>query len=135
MAYAATLDARAVVGFYTLSNAMLEKHRLPRAARERVPRYESVPATLLGRMGVDRSVAGRGYGTDLVIDAARRALFAARTATGSSLLVVDAKSDELIGFYARLGFTSLPEQPRRLIYPMRKIEQLFTNDATERKRP
>jgi ribosomal protein S18 acetylase RimI-like enzyme len=82
-------------------------------------------------MGVDRSVAGRGYGTDLVIDAARRALIAARTATGSSLLVVDAKSDALIGFYEGLGFKGLPDQPRRLVFPMRKIEQLFANDASE----
>jgi hypothetical protein len=31
----------------------------------------------------------------------------------------------LIGFYARLGFASLPDEPRRLVYPMRKIEKLF----------
>jgi len=35
------------------------------------------------------------------------------------------KSDALIGFYARLGFASLPDEPRRLVYPMRKIEKLF----------
>ena len=86
-----------------------------------------VPATLLGRMGIDRSIAGRGHGTDLVIDAAHRALVAARSTSGSSLLVVDAKSDSLIGFYARLGFTSLPDEPRRLVYPMHKIEQLFAH--------
>ena len=78
-------------------------------------------------MGIDRSIAGRGYGTDLVIDAAHRALVAARSSSGSSLLVVDAKNDALIGFYARLGFTSLPDQARRLVYPMHKIERLFAH--------
>lgn len=125
VAYMATLGDRSVVGFYTLSNALLQKHRLPRATRDRVPGYESVPATLLGRMGVDRSISGQGYGTDLVVDAMRRSLVAARTSSGSSLMIVDAKSDALIGFYARLGFASLPDEPRRLVYPMRKIEQLF----------
>lgn len=125
--YMATLGDHTVVGFYTLSNAVVEKHRLTRSTRDRVPGYVSVPATLLGRMGIDRSIAGRGYGTDLVIDAAHRALVAARSASGSSLLVVDAKSDALIGFYTRLGFASLPDQPRRLVYPMLKIEQLFAH--------
>jgi ribosomal protein S18 acetylase RimI-like enzyme len=78
-------------------------------------------------MGIDRSIAGRGYGTDLVIDASRRALVAARSTSESSLLVVDAKNDALITFYTRLGFTSLPDEPRRLVYPMHKIEQLFVN--------
>ena len=89
--------------------------------------YENVPATLLGRMGVDRAMAGQGFGTDLVVDAMRRALAAARSTTGSSLFVIDAKSDALIAFYARLGFASLPDEPRRLVYPMRKIEQLFAD--------
>lgn len=129
VAYMATLGDRIVVGFYTLSNAVVEKHRLARATRDRVPGYQSVPATLLGRMGIDRAIAGRGYGTDLVVDAAHRALVAARSTSGSSLLVVDAKSDALIGFYVRLGFTSLPDQPRRLVYPMHKIEQLFSRQA------
>ncbi len=124
-AYMATLGDRNVVGFYTLSNAVVEKHRLTRSTRDRVPGYVSVPSTLLGRMGIDRTIAGRGYGTDLVIDALHRALVAARSTTGSSLLVVDAKNDALITFYARLGFTSLPDQPRRLVYPMHKIEKLF----------
>jgi hypothetical protein len=106
----ATFGDRTVVGFYTLSNAVVEKHRLTRSTRDRVPGYVSVPATLLGRMGIDRSIAGRGYGTDLVIDAAHRALVAARSISGSSLLVVDAKSDALIGFYTRLGFASLPRR-------------------------
>lgn len=127
VAYMATLGDRAVVGFYTLSNAMLQKQRLSRSTRDRVAGYENVPATLLGRMGVDRAMAGQGYGTDLVVDAMRRALAAARSTTGSSLFVIDAKSDALIVFYARLGFASLPDEPRRLVYPMRKIEQLFAD--------
>jgi len=127
VAYVATLGDRTVVGFYTLSNAVVEKHRLTRSTRDRVPGYANVPATLLGRMDIDRSIAGQGYGTDLVIDAARRALVAARSTSGSSLLIVDAKTDRLVGFYARLGFTSLPDEPRRLVYPMRKIEQLFAH--------
>ncbi len=73
----------------------------------------------------DRTIAGRGYGTDLVIDASHRALVAARSTTGSSLLVVDAKNDALITFNAQLGFTSLPDEPRRLVYPMHEIEKLF----------
>jgi hypothetical protein len=59
VAYMATLGDRTVVGFYTLSNAVVEKHRLTRSTRDRVPGYMSVPATLLGRMGsTARSPAG-----------------------------------------------------------------------------
>lgn len=128
VAYMATLGDRSVVGFYTLSNSVVQKRQVSRSTRDRLPGYESIPATLLGRMGVDRSVAHQGYGTDLVVDALYRALTAARSTSGSSLMVVDAKNDELIGFYSRIGFTSLLDEPRRLVYLIRKIEQLFARD-------
>jgi hypothetical protein len=77
------------------------------------------------RTGLDRDVGRYGCVAYMATLASHRALVAARSTTGSSLLVVDAKNDALITFYARLGFTSLPDEPRRLVYPMHKIEQLF----------
>ena len=40
----------------------------------KLPRYPLVPATLLGRLAVDRSYQGRGYGRFLLADALHRAL-------------------------------------------------------------
>ncbi len=79
------------------------------------------------RTGLDRDVERYGCVAYMATLAARHALVAARSTSGSSLLVVDAISDSLIGFYARLGFTSLRDEPRRLVYPMHKIEQLFAH--------
>lgn len=80
--------------------------------------YRSIGGYLLGRMGVDQSTQSKGIGRALV---ARLAEIAAgqRAVTGGVFLAVDAKAEELVGYYEKLGFHRVAPAPRkRLILPL-----------------
>lgn len=112
-----------IIGYYTLSASSLAHGEVPLAARKHVPRYPLVSATLVGRLAVLTSRQGQGLGTLLIADAMRRAYASARF-VGSSMLVVDAISDQAAAFYAASGFVRLPES-RRLVLPMEAIGKLL----------
>jgi hypothetical protein len=48
-----TPDSITVAGFYTLSQFAVLLHSLPEHERAKLPRYPEIPATLLGRLGID----------------------------------------------------------------------------------
>jgi len=95
---------------------------LPETTARRLPAYPLVPATLLGRLAVDRRHQGKGYGRFLLADACFRAV---RSEIASFAMVVDAKDDGARGFYEREGFLGFPDQPMRLFRPMADIRRLF----------
>ena len=64
---------------------------------------EPVPVILLGQLAVDTSCQGRGHGSDLLVDAARRALSAADV-IGARAVVVQALDERAKTFYERFGF-------------------------------
>ena len=79
-----------VAGYYTLSSTAVKLSELPAEAARRLPRYPLVPATLLGRLAVDKRLQGRGYGRFLLADALFRAL---RSEIASFAVIVEAKDD------------------------------------------
>lgn len=111
-----------VIGFYTLSNTSLQAAELPSVFVKKLPRYPVLPATLLGRLAVDASRRGRGFGTALLLDALRRCL---RSETASLAIVVDAKDDAARSFYEQHEFLRLPDRLNRLFKPMGEVEKLF----------
>ena len=115
---------RQVLGYYTLSALSVEVGAWPEAVARKLPKYPQVPATLLGRLAVDRLLRGKGAGEHLLMDALRRAFDASRE-VASVAVVVDAKDDDAISFYRRYGFISLADQVRRLFLPLAVIERLF----------
>jgi GNAT superfamily N-acetyltransferase len=92
---AAGPDGR-VAGYYTLSAASIALAELPPALAKRLPRYPVVPATLLGRLAVDRGYRGRGLGEALLFDAFIRSL---RSEIASFAFVADAKDEAAQAFY------------------------------------
>lgn len=112
----------AVLGFYTLSNASVQAAELPPAIVKKLPRYPTLPATLLGRLATDERSRGEGLGGLLLLDALRRCL---RSETASLAVLVEAKDQSAVAFYEKHEFIALPEQPRRLFKPMAEIEKLF----------
>ena len=116
-----------VVGYYTLHQHLIEAHEMPEKLRKRLSHYPAYPATLIGRLAVDRRYAGRGYGRDLLLDAMEKAFEVTRT-VASLAVVVDALDAEAQKFYEHYGFISL-EVPgkRRLILPMKTVETLLQN--------
>ncbi len=63
----------AIGGYYTLSSTSVQLAELPAQTVRKLPRYPLVPATLLGRLAVDRRQQGKGYGRFLLADALHRA--------------------------------------------------------------
>jgi len=113
-----------VLGYYTLSALSVEVGAWPDAVARTLPKYPRVPATLLGRLAVDRLLRGKGAGEHLLMDALRRALDASRQ-VASVAVVVDAKDDSAVSFYRRYGFISFSAQAHKLYLPMAVVERLF----------
>ena len=111
-----------IAGYYTLSSTSVQLAELPEQVVRKLPRYPLVPATLLGRLAVDRRQQGKGYGRFLLADALFRA---ARSEIASFAVIVDAKDDNARRFYERESFLPFPDQPMRLFRPMADIRRLF----------
>ena len=117
--------SHAVLGYYTLSALSVDVGAWPADVARKLPKYPFVPATLMGRLAVDRSLRGKGAGEHLLMDALRRALGASRE-VASVAVVVDAKDDDAASFYRRYGFASFADQPKRFFLPMAIVERLFS---------
>lgn len=111
-----------IAGYYTLSSTSVQIAELPVQTARKLPRYPLVPATLLGRLAIDRRQQGKGYGRFLLGDALYRA---SRSEIASFAVVVDAKDENARRFYERESFLSLPDQPMKLFRPMADIRGLF----------
>ena len=106
-----------ILGYYTLSSYGIDVGELPADVVKKLPRYPLIPATLLGRLAVDRRYQGQGIGEFLLMDALRRAF--------AAVVVVDANDASATKFYRRLGFVAFPSITGRLFLPMKAIAGLF----------
>jgi GNAT superfamily N-acetyltransferase len=114
-----------VIGYYTLSATSILLADLPDETARKLPKYPHVPATLLGRLAIDRRYQGRGYGELLIIDALRRAL-QATTEVASYAVVVDAINERARSYYEQYDFCAFPDRNPRLFLPMKTIANLFS---------
>jgi predicted GNAT family N-acyltransferase len=114
----------AIAGYYTLSALSIKLSELPEAVRRKLPKYPIVPATLIGRLAVDRRSRGQGCGELLLMDALHRSLRQSEH-IGSFAVVVDAKDDQAKAFYERYDFLPFPDDAMRLFLPMPTIARLF----------
>lgn len=101
-----------VVGYHALTLASIEHDDATDRARKGMPR-NPIPAMMLARLAVDRTVQGRGLGAFLLRDAMIRALSVAEQA-GVRLLLVHALNDDARGFYEHFGFEPSPADPMSL---------------------
>lgn len=111
-----------IAGYYTLSSTSVQLVELPEQTVRKLPRYPLVPATLLGRLAVDRRQQGKGHGRFLLADALWRA---SRSEIASFVVIVDAKDDSARRFYERESFLPFPDQPMKLFRLMADIRKLF----------
>ncbi|HEX9942707.1 MAG TPA: GNAT family N-acetyltransferase [Thermoanaerobaculia bacterium] len=102
-----------VVGFYSLSSLSLSLGTLPEEIAHKLPRYDAIPAALIGRLARDQRVRGQGVGELLLADAIRRILGAGRSIAVFAI-VVDAKDERATDFYKAFGFRAFPLSPQRL---------------------
>jgi ribosomal protein S18 acetylase RimI-like enzyme len=107
-----------VVGFYTLAATGLPMTDLPPEEARRLPRYPLLPAVLIGRLAVARSVAGRGLGGALVVDALSRSI---RAEPAVFAVIVDAKDEAAAAFYRHLGFRAFASRTSSLFLPLAEV--------------
>ncbi len=130
--YILTPDGKTIAGYYTLSQYAIEAGELPAELVQqlRLPRYDKLPATLLGRLARSKQFKGRGLGELLLMGAMKRALEHSRN-IASVAVVVDAIDENARAFYRRYGFIDIPNHPNRLFIPMKTVAQLFPEIDTE----
>lgn len=111
-----------VVGYYSLSAASLSLVAATGKAKRNMP--DPLPAILLGRLAIDRSLQGTGLGADLLRDAALRVLGAAET-IGVRAMLVHAISDAAKRFYEKHGFRPSPMDPMTLMITVDEIARFL----------
>jgi GNAT superfamily N-acetyltransferase len=109
-------DQHGIVGFYSLSSFTLTIADLPPEQAKRLPRYDAIPAALIGRLARDVKVRGEGVGELLLADAIRRVIGAARSLAVFAI-VVEAIDENAAAFYRDFGFAAFPNRPLRLFMP------------------
>jgi predicted N-acetyltransferase YhbS len=118
----AAADPGRIVGYYTLSAAEVVTAELPEVMARKLPRYRSLPATLLGRLARDLAFRGQSIGDRLMLDALARA-FTGCVEIGSVAVATDPKDERAARFYAEFGFVRLND--RRMILSMRDVERVL----------
>jgi GNAT superfamily N-acetyltransferase len=118
-------DQRGVVGYYSLSSFTLAIDDLPPEHAKRLPRYDLIPAALIGRLARDERVRGEGIGDLLLADAVRRVIAAARLLAVFAI-VVDAMDEKAAAFYRNFGFAPFPNHPLRLFMPASEAAEAVT---------
>lgn len=101
-----------VVGYHALCAASVSQREASARVRRGMPRH-SIPAVLLARLAVDRSVQGRGLGAFLLRDAMVRSL-AVAAQVGVRVMLVHALDEDARGFYLRHGFEPSRTDPMNL---------------------
>ena len=109
-------DQQRIVGFYSLSSFTLAIADLPPEHAKRLPRYDAIPAALIGRLARDNKVRGEGVGDLLLADAIRRTMDASRSLAVFAI-VVEATNEQAAAFYRDFGFAPFPNRPLRLFMP------------------
>src|SRR5271155_1992572 len=67
-----TPNGAVVAGYYTLSQYSVELAHFPAGIARRLPKYPTVPATLIGRLAVSLAFRGQELGGLLLLDALDR---------------------------------------------------------------
>lgn len=116
-------DGERVVGFYSLAASSVERRRVPSRVGRSMP--EPIPVILLGQLAVDRDYQGQGLGSDLLVDAAKRALSAAHV-IGARAIVVQAIDEEAKAFYEWNGFRPFSErEPLMLVLRISELRAIL----------
>ncbi len=119
------LEEGLVKGYYTLSSSSIPLDSVPTKYAKRFPKsYHNIPVTLLGRLAVDDSLKGKGYGQSLLFDALKRSNEIAKESIASIAVIVDPINENAIDFYNNYGFVSIPDTGKMFL-PMITIEKLI----------
>ncbi|HEX3467767.1 MAG TPA: GNAT family N-acetyltransferase [Candidatus Elarobacter sp.] len=114
-------DECTILGYYSLTTFRVEPNALPEVVikRLRLPRHE-LPAALIARLAVKTEARGRGFGTNMVVDALARCERVS-SEIGGVAIIVDAIDRRAVAFYERLGFKRFPTSLAQMFMPMADV--------------
>lgn len=122
--YVACDDGKRVVGYFCISAGAVERAVAPGKVRRNAP--DTIPVSVIGRLAVNRSHAGKGLGADLLADALRRIAVASQS-IGIGAVLVHAKDEAAKRFYLRCAeFIEYPEDSRTLFLPIETVVAGFS---------
>lgn len=108
-----------VIAYCCIAVGSVERASAPKKLQRNAP--YPIPVSIIGRLAVDRSYAGRGLGKDLLQDAFRRIVHVSEIA-GVSAVLVHAKDDAARAFYMKCAeFIEYPAESRTLFLPIDTI--------------
>lgn len=115
-------DQFSVMAYYSLAASSVAQNVVTGRFRRNMP--EPIPVIVLGRLAVDKSLQGQGYGRALIRDAGLRAIQVADT-IGIRGMLVHALSVEAKQFYLHAGFSVSPLDPMILMVTLADLIKNF----------
>ncbi|MFO1468474.1 MAG: GNAT family N-acetyltransferase [Steroidobacteraceae bacterium] len=113
-----------VVAYFCISAGAVERESAPGKIRRNAPDVISV--SVIGRLAVDRTQAGKGLGADVLSDALRRIALASRS-IGIRAVMIHAKSDAAKHLYLKCAeFIEYPQDSRTLFLPIETVVAALT---------
>ncbi len=117
-------DDNRVVAYFCISAGAVERSAAPGRLRRNAP--DSIPVSVIGRLGVSAAYAGRGLGADILSDALRRIAVASQS-IGIGAVLVQAKDENAKRFYLTCAeFVEYPEDSRMLFLPIETVIAAFS---------
>lgn len=116
-------DDNRVVAYFCIAAGAVEREAAPSKVRRNAP--ASIPVSVIGRLAVSKSHAGRGLGADILADALRRIAVASQS-IGIGAVLVQAKDESAKRFYlACAEFIEYPADSRTLFLPIETVVAAF----------
>ena len=100
------------MAYYALASGAVLVSEATGRFRRNMP--EPIPVVILGRLAIDTTLHGQGFGRALVRDAGLRVIQSAQV-IGIRGMLVHALSNEAKAFYEKLGFEPSPLDPMMLM--------------------
>jgi GNAT superfamily N-acetyltransferase len=100
------------LAYFSLASHLVVRAELPAKLGRGAP--DAIPAVLLAKLALDRSLHGQGLGGELLLDALSRAVQASEI-VAARLMVVEAIDDPAAAFYEHHGFVAVPGNRQRLV--------------------
>lgn len=114
-------DDRGVIAYYALSAHAIPRAEAPSRIGRGVP--DPVPAALLAKLALERTLQGSGLGQVLLVDALQRIMRAGEHGPAVRAIVVDAATDAGRALYAKFGFVTAPGRTDRMLVRAETIAQ------------
>lgn len=117
-----TTEHGAVAGYFAVAPHVVRRDHVPKSIGRGAP--AEIPAVLLAKLALDRSLHGQGIGSELLLLALRVITEAARQ-VGGRLVVVDAIDDAAVAFYTHHDFRPIPDDDRRLVIKLSTVARVL----------